>query len=227
MKCWICGAEASSGEHMTKASDLRALFGHRSGNNPLYFHTLENLNQRVPGINSNLLKSKALLCSYCNNERTQPYDRAWEKLSNYLRNRKPPIRPNMVLKLSTVFPGNVHQSMNFVHLFFLKLFGCLIVEHSIPINIQEFSSALIERRPHQKVHLAFEAITDRRSHKHAGRTQILTTQINGHVSYAIWLYDVGPLSVHIMYAEPSENRKGLANSWHPLNVGKVVRLIGK
>ncbi|MEQ1765994.1 MAG: hypothetical protein ABL859_01075, partial [Methylotenera sp.] len=89
---------------MTKASDLRALFGKRSQQNPLFFHTLKDINQRVPSINSNLLKSKALLCSRCNNERTQPHDRAWEKLSNYLRNRKPPIQPKMVLRLSSVFP---------------------------------------------------------------------------------------------------------------------------
>ena len=27
MECWICGAQASSGEHLTKASDLRMIFG--------------------------------------------------------------------------------------------------------------------------------------------------------------------------------------------------------
>jgi hypothetical protein len=225
MKCWICGAEATSGEHLTKASDLRALFGHRSQQNPFFLHASENLNQRVSGINSNILKSKALLCVHCNNERTQPFDRAWEKLSDYLRNRKPVIQPNMVLRLSPVFPGKVHQSMLFVHLYFLKLFGCLIVEHSIPIDIREISSAILGGRAHNKVHLAFEAIVDRRHHLHAGRSPIQTAQLNGRVSYAVWLYDVGPLSVHVMYAESNEKRKGLENSWHPSSVGKFVRFI--
>lgn len=212
---------------MTKASDLRALFGKRSQQNPLFFHTLKDINQRVPSINSNLLKSKALLCSRCNNERTQPHDRAWEKLSNYLRNRKPPIQPKMVLRLSSVFPGKVHQSMLFVHLFFLKLFGCLIVENSIPIDIKEFSSAILGARAHNKVYLAFEAIVDYRHHQHAGRTAVHTAQLDGRVTYAIWLYDIGSVSVHVMYAEPNEKRKGLASSWQPSNVGKFVKIIGK
>ena len=225
MKCWICGNEASTGEHMTKASDLRSLFGQRSQKNPLFLHSKSNINQRVPGINSNILKSKALICAFCNNERTQPYDLAWEKLSTYLRNHQPPIRPKMKINLKSIFPGKVHRSMLFVHLFFLKLFGCHIVENSIPIDITLFSSGIINGEAHPKLYLAFEAITDQRCHKIAGRTSIQTAQINGHVSYAVWLYDVGRLSVHVIYAEPYEQRRGLQGAWHPSSTGGSFKFI--
>ena len=52
MKCWICGDDANSGEHMIKASDLKSLFGHVTQMAPLYFHTDEKRNQPVAGIKS-------------------------------------------------------------------------------------------------------------------------------------------------------------------------------
>lgn len=227
MKCWICGDEASSGEHMTKASDLRSLFGHVSQRMPIFLHTPGHLNQRVPGIKSDKLKFKSLLCATCNNSRTQPHDRAWEALSKYLRERQPPVRPGTIIKLAPVFPGRVHQSMLNVHLFFLKLFGCLIVEHSVPLNIKEFSTAILQGHAHPKVYVAFEAITDQRFRRHAGQSEVQTAQLHGRVAFASWLYDVGLLSVHIMYAEPNEHRKGLVHAWHPSSVTKVVRVFGQ
>ena len=155
MKCWICGDDANSGEHMIKASDLKSLFGHVTQMAPLYFHTDEKRNQPVAGIKSDKLKYSALICTHCNNERKQPHDRAWEKLSNYLRTRQPPIRPGDLVRLDRLFPGNVGQSMLGVHLFFLKLFGCLIVEHSIRLDIGPVSQSILSGKPHPNVWLAF------------------------------------------------------------------------
>jgi len=225
MKCWICNNEASSGEHLTKASDLRSLFGHVSQKSPLFLHVRGNLNQKIPGIKSDRLKSKALLCNHCNNAKTQPHDRAWEALSKYLRTRSPPIRPGNLIRLSPVFPGQIHRSMLNVHLYFLKLFGCLIKENSIPLDIGAFASAIREETAHPYVYLAFEAITDRRHHKLAGRTPVSTAQLNGRVMHAVWLYDVGPISVHVMYCEPTERRKSIAHSWHPDQPTKFLRII--
>lgn len=224
MKCWICGDEATSGEHMTKASDLRSLFGHVSHRAPLFMHTSERRSQAIPGVKSNKLKFKALLCTRCNNERTQPHDLAWEALSQYLRDRRPPIRPGAIVRLAPVFPGSVHRSMLNVHLYFLKLLGCLVVEHSIPIDIGALSTSILEGRAHPNVYLAFRAITDRRFHRHAGQSEVQTAQLHGRVAFASWFYEVGPLSVNVMYAEPNEHRKGLVNAWHPSSITKLIRI---
>jgi hypothetical protein len=50
--------------------------------------------------------------------------------------------------------------MKHVHLFFLKLFGCMICEakangHGIPINVKPFSDAIMLNRPHPEVYLQF------------------------------------------------------------------------
>ncbi len=159
MKCWICGNNARTGEHLIKASDLRAIFGHVRQNQPVYHHSSSQQNVPIKGINTNILKSRALLCDRCNNVRTQPYDRAWETLSTYLRSR-PQIRSGDRINLGKVFPGAVHRSMLHVHLFFVKLFGCLATETALPIDISSFSNAILNNTAHPKVYLAISPYTD-------------------------------------------------------------------
>jgi hypothetical protein len=75
MKCWICGSEANSGEHVIKASDLKDVFGNITQKNPIYTHTRLRKNQPIRGIKSDTLKYSARICARCNNELTQPHDR--------------------------------------------------------------------------------------------------------------------------------------------------------
>lgn len=226
MKCWICGENADSGEHLIKASDLKSLFGRVTQKTPLYFHTDLKRNQPVGGIKSDKLKYRALLCARCNNERTQPHDRAWEHLSNYLRERQPPIRPGMLVRLDRAFPGSVAKSMLDVHLFFLKLFGCLITENNIPIDIEPFARSIMQGVPHPKVWLSFGTGLHRPGITHAGCSQVYAAVLEGHIACASWFYVVGKVAVNVMYAERGEHRKGLGHAWHPSSVGKCVRIAG-
>ncbi|MGH6636521.1 MAG: hypothetical protein ACRED0_10465 [Gammaproteobacteria bacterium] len=227
MKCWICGDEANSGEHLIKASDLKSLFGHFTQKSPVYFHTDQKRNHPIGGIKSDKLKYQALLCARCNNERTQPHDRAWQRLSAYLRERQPAIRPGMLVRLDRAFPGKVSKSMLDVHLFFLKLFGCLIIENKIPIEIGRFSQSILQGVPHPKVCLALWTGLHHPSIKHVGCSPVETAQLAGRVAYASWFYVVDKVAVNIMYAEPREHRKGLVHAWHPSRVGKYVRIVGQ
>lgn len=227
MKCWICGDEANSGEHLIKASDLKSLFGHVTQKSLLYFHTDLNRNQPIEGIKSDKLKYRALLCARCNNERTQPHDMAWERLSTYLREQQLPIRPGMLVCLDRVFPGRVSKSMLGVHLFFLKLFGCLITENNIPIKIEQFAQSIMQGVPHPKVWLALSTGLHHPSIKYVGCSKVETAQLAGRVAYASWFYVVDKVAVNVMYAEPGEHRKGLIHAWHPSRVGKHVRIVGQ
>ena len=84
MKCWICGAEnASTREHRSKASDLKALFGTPTQAAPLYFHADAHKGKpprrsvRVGSLKADILKYAHRICADCNNARTQPHDKAW------------------------------------------------------------------------------------------------------------------------------------------------------
>lgn len=227
MKCWICGDEANTGEHMIKASDLKSLFGNITQKSPLHFHTDLTRNQSIRGIKSDKLKYQARLCARCNNERTQPHDKAWELLSTYLQQRQPPIQPGMLVHLDRAFPGNVSKSMLDVHLFFLKLFGCLISENKIPIEIDQFSQSILKGVPHPKVWLTLCTGLHHPSIKHVGCSPVEIAQVNGRVAYASWFYVVNKVAVNIMYAEPSERREGLVHAWHPSSVGNSVHIVGQ
>lgn len=223
MKCWICGEGAHSGEHQLKASDLRAIFGHVRQTQPVFRHSGSRRNVAVKGLNADLMKSSALLCARCNNERTQPYDRAWERLSAFLRSRRQ-IRGRDRIDLGKVFPGAVHKSMLYVHLFFVKLFGCLIAENSIPIDLIGFSSSILSSTAHPKVYLAISPYIDEIPTGSAGYSDLDTAQLDGRLVYATWLYILDRFSIRVMYAEPTEHRRGLIDSWHPSTIKKCIRV---
>ncbi|MGZ8225061.1 MAG: hypothetical protein ACXWT3_00290 [Methylococcaceae bacterium] len=226
MNCWICGDNANSGEHKIKASDLKSIFGHVSPKKPLYFHNEKKRNQRILGIKADRLKFLKTICNHCNEVRTQPHDEAWKKLSNYLRIRQPLFCQNDLIYLNKPFPESPTQSMLNVHLYFIKLFGCMIVEHSIPLDIKPFSQSILLGKPHSNVWLSFMTTQEHSPIKTVGWSQVETAQIDGKIKCATWLYIIDRFAVRIMYAEPTEYRKGLIDAWHPSSVGKHVRIIG-
>lgn len=220
MKCWICGNEGTTREHKTKASDLRALYSGVTQKHPIFLHADHKRNQKVGSVKSDRLKFNALICPHCNNSRTSANDKAWENLSKYLRERRLPIKKGDNIWLHKVFPGSVSRSMLDVHLYFVKLFGCAIVEHKVPIDIEPFAEAILDQKPHPKVFLAFGSS----SNMGTGLSNMETVNIDGRCVYATWFYLVGPIAVNVMCAEPSEKRKGLINSWHPSTLSKCVRV---
>jgi hypothetical protein len=230
MKCWICGKNANSKEHLIKASDLKLLFGHITAESPLYIHSDKKRNKLINGVKSDKLKYSASICRHCNETRTQPHDDAWKKLSEYLKTRKPVIQAGDTIRLNRPFPeGGVSKSMLNVHLFFLKLFGCLIVENAIPLDINQFSQSILHGVAHPNVWLAFHTDFNYSSLKRVGYSDLksagyLNSQSSYCITYTTWFYIIDRFAVNIMYAEPTENRRGLIHAWHPSTVGKRVRI---
>jgi hypothetical protein len=84
--CWICKQnKADSGEHKTKRSDLKAVLGPPTQEEPFFYHDLHKANRPVGSLDAKILKSPVRFCAYCNNTRTQPHDLAWEVMSDRLR----------------------------------------------------------------------------------------------------------------------------------------------
>ena len=223
MKCWICGDDASSGEHLIKASDLRSYFGQVNQREPIYFHSGKRRNVPVGSVKSNRFTSKALLCAKCNNERTQPYDRAWETLSRYLRHNWTSISKAKKVDLSKVFPGAVgRQSVN-VHLYFVKLFGCRIVEANVPMSIGKFSECLLSGRAHDEVFLVLAATPFLPNHKVAQVTEIQARNIESVTDKAVWIYTVGELSIQVGYLAKTANDILWPQAWHPNWSSKILK----
>jgi hypothetical protein len=229
MKCWICGKEGTRGapltrEHLTKASDLKDLCGNVTQKHPIFLHTAQQRNIKIGSIKSDKLKSDAIICSHCNNARTAANDRAWESLSKFLRERRPFIKKGDLVRLDKVFPGSVSRSMLNVHLYFVKLFGCAIVENGLLIDIAPFAEAIMRQQSHPNVYIAFGPTLN--NMEIASRTDIDTANVNGKCVFAIWFYIVNPILVSIIYAEPNEQkrRQGLVHAWHPSTVSKRLHI---
>lgn len=223
MTCWICGAEGDTGEHRIKASDLRSRFGHISQDKPIFFHDAQRRNQRIKGLRVSLLKFDSPICAGCNNDRTSPHDKAWERLSTFLSGKDKHIRNRKVLNLSAVFPGSVKRSLLDVHLYFVKLFGCIVAERGIAIPIQPFSTALITNTAHPNIYIAIGPSLSL-ARRPVGFSDLETVSLDGRIRFASWFYVLDTVSVNIMYAEPEERRNGLVNAWHPKKITKCLHL---
>jgi hypothetical protein len=215
--CWICGGGAAeTREHRAKASDLRSLFGDFTQADPLYFHTAQRRNFRVGSLKADVLKFSHRICIQCNSTRTQPHDRAWAVLSETLRSRRPPIAPGAILRANGIFPYDTKRAMRNVHLYFVKAFGCQIVEGGIPIDIGQFSKAILDGRPHPNLYLALGPTPKAPGEPViAGGSDVQVAMLGKQCAFATWFYEVGNLSVNVMYAIDGEKGQGLVQAWHP------------
>jgi hypothetical protein len=213
VKCWICGKDGTTGEHKTKRADLRAVFGEVTQDNPLYYHDEKRTNKPIGSLDAKILKSSSRICPNCNTTRTQPHDRAWDTLRDALRHRRPPLEPGVIVRGNRVFTYDTRRQMLNVHLFFLKQFGCMIMEGEgkVPIDIAGFSAAIMNGRAHPNVYLKFGVGPPSvgRAHPYMERTDDWSRQ------FLSWFYYLDTLWVAIMFATDGEQRLGLANAWHP------------
>lgn len=225
MLCWICGNPANSGEHRAKASDLKMLFRDVSQRSPIFTKDRQGKIISIGSLKSDKLKWDAKICHECNTTTTQRYDLAWQKLSAYLQKesqRPEEQRPKEKIRLKNVFPGSVNSSMLDVHLFFVKMFGCIIAEHNIPIDLSPFSQALLGRVPHPHVLLGFGILPSWTKNK-AFITPVNAFNVGGTVEFACWYYMVRKVFVDAVYSLP-RYRPIATDTWHPRMNARILRL---
>jgi hypothetical protein len=223
MNCWICGALAKTGEHKTKQSDLRDVLGKPTQARPFYYHDGSVRNRPIGSYKGEFLKSSGRLCARCNNEVSQPYDRAWERMSNWLRKRQPPLRPGNTVRMDRIFPMDTARQTRNVHLFFTKLTGCHLIEAGLKFDQAALAKSILSGTPNPYIHLK---VGISRTGWLIGTTDLhaATLASNNEVAFAAWVYALGSLVVHVMYAIKGERRNGLINSWHPRTNAKRLTI---
>jgi hypothetical protein len=147
-----------TGEHKTKRSDLKAVFRQPSQQSPLFFRSEgQTKSLRIGSLDNRLFKFPDRLCASCNNTLTQPHDRAWEQLSEVLRDRIQTMRGPTVFRAQSVFSYDTHEAMLHAHLFFVKVFGCMVLEGRVPIDVASFAAAIRSGKAHPSMLGAFSA----------------------------------------------------------------------
>lgn len=214
MKCWICGNEATTREHRSKATDIDSLFGRPTQQTPLYLHTDQRRNRPVGSLKSDALKFTHRICKTCNGATTQPHDYAWAGLSLALRTCQPALTVGQSMRFNQVFPYDTRRQMLNVHLYFVKLFGCQIVEGGIGIDTAPFGRAILNGVPHPNLYLVFGRM-EGVPVVMAGGSDVSVKVLDGKPVCASWFYQVGSVNVNVIYASQGEKPDGLVNAWHP------------
>jgi hypothetical protein len=144
--CWICKKVADSAEHRIKKSDLVNLYGSGSykGKNAVVL-IREGQKISVQGPNSKLVKYKKNLCSKCNNEFSQPFDKAYESFITYIRQNKDLILKRRFIDFQDIYGDEFAASQCNLYKYFVKSLGCRLANDGYPIP--EDLPALLPKRP--------------------------------------------------------------------------------
>jgi hypothetical protein len=104
--CWWCGSRADSSEHKLKRGDLVREYGrppYTGARELTYFSSSMAGGRHLQGPGSALVKFAPSLCAACNNSRSQPFDRAWERLGAYLAQHEDAIFASQRLNLRKIY----------------------------------------------------------------------------------------------------------------------------
>jgi hypothetical protein len=134
--CWLCGAPAGSREHRLKKSDIVRAYGpgpYRGDHAPM--HVRGDDRRVVQGPNSNRLKYAPSLCEACNTTRTQPYDRAYDRFTEWVFRNESLVLRRRFINFGEVFGEHWAEHQLHLYRYFAKSFGCHLVEAGLPVPV--------------------------------------------------------------------------------------------
>lgn len=129
--CWWCGSTADSLEHRHKRTDLLRLWDGDEG--PVWGGgNGETEAIRGPNSKSSAIRFGRVLCQRCNNERSQPFDLAYDVLSDALVAHMDGWWFSPGISLETIYGDQwPPHAMNLAR-YYVKNFGCLMADQGIP-----------------------------------------------------------------------------------------------
>lgn len=213
--CWICGSSANSGEHIPKASNLKDLFGNVTQQKPLYLNGKGLKNKTLQSINSNLLKLK-VLCSACNNSRTQNSDLAWDEFNSFLVKNSKCLEPLSKISFNKVYKYDSRKKALSFHLYAVKLFGCIASEFDLQLDMIELANSILRNKPSQYVYIAVGRRNWCSDIRFSGPSNLsVKRSSDGNVVAAVWFLVNGFWQYEFIYAIPGVRIEGLVGAWNP------------
>jgi hypothetical protein len=128
-RCWWCGSPADSREHKFKRSDLVRAFGKGPYHGDETLVRLGGRGRReVHGPNSDAFKFSPSLCQRCNNERSQPFDRAYEHFIGHVDDESRNVLRARRVNLAEVYGPTWHSDAMDLARYLVKHIGCRLAE---------------------------------------------------------------------------------------------------
>ncbi|MGP3634642.1 hypothetical protein ACTU45_14925 [Streptomyces sp. 24-1644] len=136
--CWWCGDKANTREHKFKLSDLRRMS--TGSSEPLVWgddKTLANIRSLRK---SDRVKFSPNLCSNCNNARSQKFDYAYEKFSDYVWSRRGSLWRSRFMDMGEIYGDEWQGESLDLARYIVKHAGCRIADDgfAVPNGFGEF-----------------------------------------------------------------------------------------
>lgn len=135
--CWWCGDVADSREHRVKASQLRKMFetadylmlGGKFGERPT----------RLNGVRAKPMLFPKVLCARCNNARSKPFDEAYDRFVQKVRDDPDFFQKSTEFDICEIFPKDPEGGIKLAR-YYVKNIGCRIAEigFSVPQQMVDF-----------------------------------------------------------------------------------------
>ncbi len=132
-KCWWCQSDKGSQEHKYKKSEIEREYGKGYYENRLFL--IRDLKAKpIKSSRSELLKHRRTLCKKCNNQRSQPFDIAYDIFQKYVKDNQELILENKSIDFEQVFNGNNEKSICFLFRYFVKKVCCVLSDSGILVD---------------------------------------------------------------------------------------------
>ncbi len=158
--CWWCGAPATTSEHKYKRTDLQRMMRDGEhliwGGDPQRPYSIKSV-RKDPAVR--FVKS---LCEPCNTARSQPFDRAYDVYSNYIREHLDSLWHEDGMDMVAIYGEDWQMQQAYLARYFIKHFGCKLVEDGLtpPEQMADFLNG---EATMPNVQLAFVARADLRA----------------------------------------------------------------
>jgi hypothetical protein len=131
----MCGAAATTGEHKVKRSDLLRVHGstqefRKAG---LRFLRSDGEVLPLPGPNSKHLKFEDVLCAPCNNEASQPFDRAYDRFIQFVEDEEDELLRGRVIDFPHIYGEHWPTDQIELYKYFVKAFGCRLAHAGVNV----------------------------------------------------------------------------------------------
>lgn len=129
--CWCRRAEAATAEHRYRASLVRLVYSPDAFADPDR-RPIRNVDgmgsQSARGPNADAFRYPKNLCAKCNNERSQPFDREFDRFAQFVHQNGESIRTIGILDFQTIFGPTWAVSVDLLLRAFAKEMACFIDE---------------------------------------------------------------------------------------------------
>lgn len=126
--CWWCGGVGDSCEHRHKASVLRRMWG----SDGLYLGKEGQDVYELRSWRSQAVKFGKVLCQKCNNERSQPFDEAYDIYEQFVQENSARLSRARQIYWRDVFGHDWEAQARSLGCYAVKTFGCWIANDGFP-----------------------------------------------------------------------------------------------